>query len=107
MTYHAPFLRPQHRSLIALLVCGVIAGSVSPAVAQSSAYWPQFRGPDRSNVARDTGLLKEWPGDGPPLLWKVSNLGTGMAPVSVADGRIYTLAFRDGTEFAVALDRGP
>jgi outer membrane protein assembly factor BamB len=29
-----------------------------------------------------------------------------MAPVSVAEGRIYTLAFREGKEYAVALDRG-
>ncbi|MGA2253959.1 MAG: PQQ-binding-like beta-propeller repeat protein [Thermoguttaceae bacterium] len=76
------------------------------ALAQSGGYWPQFRGPDRSNVSTEIGLLKAWPKEGPPLLWKVTNLGTGMAPVSVAEGRIYTLAFRDGTEYAVALDRG-
>jgi outer membrane protein assembly factor BamB len=74
--------------------------------AQMGAYWPQFRGADRSNIAKDTGLLKEWPKDGPPLLWKVNNLGTGNAPVSVAEGRVYTLAHRDGKEFVVALDRG-
>lgn len=84
----------------------VLLASVMPLSAQTSAYWPQFRGPDRSNVAKDTGLLKEWPKDGPPLLWKVTNLGSGMAPVSIAEGRIYTVAFREGMEYVVALDRG-
>lgn len=79
---------------------------VIPGSAQTGAYWPQFRGADRSNVSRDTGLLTEWPKDGPPLLWKVTNLGSGYAPVSIAEGRLYTLAHRDANECAVALDRG-
>jgi len=92
-----------HRLIFLMLIATWTGASVS---AQTVAYWPQFRGPDRSNVAKDTGLLKEWPKDGPPLVWKVTDLGTGMAPVSVAEGRIYTLAFREGKEYAVALDRG-
>ena len=91
------------RSLV--LLAGLVAAGV-PQPAQTPAYWPQFRGPDRSNVARDTGLLKEWPKEGPPLVWKVTNLGAGYAPVSIAEGRIYTLAHRDANEYLVALDRG-
>jgi outer membrane protein assembly factor BamB/precorrin-6B methylase 2 len=90
-------------SALSMLVLLVAAGQT---FGQARAYWPQFRGPDRSNVAKDTGLLKQWPEGGPPLEWKVTNLGSGMAPISVAEGRLYTLAFRDGTEYAVALDRG-
>src|ERR1700688_1752757 len=92
-----------HRLIFLALVATWTGASLS---APTPAYWPQFRGPDRSNVARDTGLLKEWPKEGPPLVWKVTNLGSGMAPVSIAEGRIYTLAFREGKEYAVALDRG-
>lgn len=88
----------------ATLFVFVIAGATALSV-QNPAHWPQFRGPGRDNVAKDTGLLKEWPKDGPPLVWKVTDLGNGMAPVSVADGRIYTLAFRDSKEYAIALDR--
>src|SRR5438045_1578862 len=89
------------------LVCGlfliVLPGK---ALSQVPGYWPQFRGPDRTNVSKETGLLRDWPAEGPPLEWKVTNLGSGMAPVSVAGGRLYTMAFREGTEYAVALDRG-
>jgi outer membrane protein assembly factor BamB/precorrin-6B methylase 2 len=90
---------------LGLLVLALVVAPESVS-GQTRAYWPQFRGPDRTNVAKDTGLLKQWPEDGPPLAWKVTHLGAGMAPVSVAEGRLYTLAFRDGTEYAVALDRG-
>src|SRR5262249_28754954 len=69
-----------------------------------SGDWPQWRGPERSGVAPETGLLKEWPKEGPPLLWKGTGLGGGYSTPSVAGGRIYTLGSRDGQEYAEALD---
>ena len=39
--------------------------------------WPGWRGADRTGVSTETGLLKEWPKDGPPLVWKVKGLGEG------------------------------
>jgi hypothetical protein len=33
--------------------------------------WPQFRGADRSNVSKETGLFRKWPTAGPKLLWSV------------------------------------
>src|SRR5262249_13770698 len=42
------------------------------------------------------GLLKEWPKDGPPLAWKVTGLGDGVAPVSVAGGRVFATGNVDG-----------
>lgn len=91
------------------LLIATFAGSILSASLDGQAAagdWTQFRGPGRTNVSPETGLLKEWPKDGPPLLWKVINLGSGYAPVSVAEGRLYTLAHRDAMEYAVALDRG-
>ena len=41
--------------------------------------WPQWRGPARTGVSRETGLLKEWPKDGPPLRWKRTDIGPGLA----------------------------
>jgi outer membrane protein assembly factor BamB len=67
-------------------------------------YWPQWRGPDRSNLSQEKGLLQQWPAGGPPLLWKAVGLGNGIAPVSVAGGRIYTSGYHQGGEFAIALD---
>ena len=53
--------------------------------------WTQWRGPDRSNVSKEKGLLNEWPKDGPPLSWKAVGLGDGVAPVSVVGGRVFTM----------------
>jgi outer membrane protein assembly factor BamB/precorrin-6B methylase 2 len=66
------------------LACGLAAAVPLPA-----ADWPQWRGPARTNVSAETGLLQEWPKDGPPLAWKADGLGDGVAPVSVAGGRVF------------------
>ncbi len=68
-------------------------------------YWPQWRGPNRDNVSSEKGLLKQWPAGGPPLRWRVDGIGEGIASVSIADGRIYTLGYFDGGEFLSALDQ--
>jgi len=41
--------------------------AVLPAAALQAADWPQWLGPDRTGVSQETGLLKEWPKDGPRL----------------------------------------
>ena len=68
-------------------------------------YWPQWRGPNRDNVSPETGLLKAWPAGGPPLRWRVDGIGEGIASVSIAEGRIYTLGYFEGGEFLTALDQ--
>ena len=88
----------RHRGTLLLVL--VLA---APALADD---WPQWRGPNRDNVCKETGLLPEWPKDGPPLLWKAENIGRGFAPVTARDGRLYTLGFGEKDEYAVALDRG-
>jgi outer membrane protein assembly factor BamB len=69
-----------------------------------AADWPCWRGPDRTGVNPETGLLSAWPKDGPPLLWGVSGLGIGYASPWVADGRLYVMGGKGGEEFLHALD---
>ncbi len=71
----------------------------------TGGLWPQWRGPNRDNISPEKGLLKEWPEGGPPLLWRVDGVGEGIASVSIADGRIYTLGYFEGGEFLTALDQ--
>jgi outer membrane protein assembly factor BamB len=58
--------------------------SLAPA-----ADWPQWRGPDRDGVSKETGLLKTWPKDGPPRAWSAKDCGGGYSSVVVAKGAIY------------------
>ncbi len=53
--------------------------------------WPQWRGPHRDGVSQETGLLKEWPKDGPKLLWKVTDAGRGYSTPAVVAERLYLL----------------
>jgi len=57
----------------------------------SAADWPRWRGPNLDGICTETGLLKEWPKAGPPLLWQVTGLGTGYSSVSIVDGKLYTM----------------
>jgi outer membrane protein assembly factor BamB/protein-L-isoaspartate O-methyltransferase len=54
-------------------------------------------------VSAETGLLKEWPKDGPPLAWKGSGLGDGVSPVAVADGRVFSTGYQGDAEYCTAL----
>ena len=55
--------------------------ALAPAVAGLAANpepdWPQWRGPDRNGLSKETGLLKSWPAGGPPKLWSIAELGEG------------------------------
>src|SRR6516162_8601539 len=55
----------------------------------SAADWPQWQGPDRDAKSKETGLLKSWPKDGPPLVWTGKNLGSGFGTPSVAAGMVF------------------
>jgi outer membrane protein assembly factor BamB len=65
----------------------------------SPADWSQWRGPDRAGLSRESGLLKQWPASGPPLVWSVSNLGAGYGSIAVSGDRIFVqgLKGRDST----------
>ncbi len=71
--------------------------------ASAAGPWPRWRGPNLDAKCAETGLLQQWPEDGPPLAWQVEGLGTGYAGVSVVDGKIFTMGRKDGTEHLIAL----
>src|SRR5438045_1019308 len=60
-------------------------------VARGSDSWPTFRGPQRTSVSPDKGLLDKWPEEGPKLVWKAVGAGRGYSSIAIVDGRIYTL----------------
>ena len=69
-----------------------------------AADWPQWRGPARDGISRETGLLTSWPKEGPRQLWAATGLGEGFSGVSVADGRVYTQGQRGGRHYVTAID---
>ncbi|HEY0763261.1 MAG TPA: PQQ-binding-like beta-propeller repeat protein [Pyrinomonadaceae bacterium] len=87
-----------------LLPAILLLALAQQALAQSQASWPQWRGPNRDGISKETGLLKQWPAEGPPLAWKASGAGGGYSSFSVANGKLYTMGLRGEREFVVAFD---
>ena len=87
------------------LFSGILALTISVqrAFCAASFDWPQWQGPDRTAHSKETGLLKEWPKDGPSLAWKVKGLGGGDSTPSIAAGRIYGMSHRGADESVGAL----
>jgi hypothetical protein len=78
-----------------VLLCGSLAGA---------ADWPQWRGPERTGISQEKGLLESWPEQGPPLAWAYKNAGLGFSSFAVAGGKVYTVGTRDKDEIVIALD---
>ena len=66
--------------------------------------WPEFHGPNRDNLSPEKGLLKQWPADGPALLWKYSDCGRGYSGPSIAQGLLFLAGDFPGKEMVLALD---
>ncbi len=76
---------------LSVAVSLVLSLCATPIVLQA-AEWPQWRGPNRNGVSQETGLLKEWPKDGPRLLWHLNDIGSGYSTPSVVGDRLYLLS---------------
>ena len=74
------------------------------ADAANAPYWPAFQGPRGDNISDDTGLLSEWPADGPPLMWTAEGIGQGFSSVSLAGGLIFTAGNINDQTVVTALD---
>ena len=95
-------------SLFALTAAILSAGGAFDALldAQSppAAEWFQWRGPNRDGHSDETGLLKDWPANGPPQVWRATGAGNGFASFSASGGKLFTLGARGNVEYVIAFD---
>ncbi len=92
------------KASVSLLSVLFLSVSVANAADVASNDWPSFRGPNRDDVSQETGLLKQWPAEGPALAWKAEGIGRGYSSVSVAGGKIFTMGDKEGSSHVYALD---
>jgi outer membrane protein assembly factor BamB len=52
--------------------------------------WPQWLGPKRDAVWRETGILESFPKGGPTIRWR-KEIGSGYSGPAVANGRVYVI----------------
>ncbi len=69
-----------------------VGAVVCLCLTAAAADWPQWRGPQRNGISQETGLLKEWPKEGPKRLWQVSDVDYGFSTPGVVGDRLYLLS---------------
>ncbi len=74
--------------LLAWALVSIFVGSLSARAAD----WPQWRGPQRNGISGERGLLKQWPADGPKLVWQLKDIGDGYSTPSIVGDRIYLMS---------------
>jgi outer membrane protein assembly factor BamB len=58
--------------------------------AASARDWPQWLGPERDGVWRESGLIDKFPKEGPKIRWRVP-IGSGYSGPAVVGDRVYVM----------------
>src|SRR5438045_6838886 len=67
-----------------LLLTGVLAA------AARADDWPQWAGPRRDGVWRETGIVEQFPAGGPKVQWRIP-IGGGYSGPAVVGHRVYVM----------------
>jgi outer membrane protein assembly factor BamB len=90
-----------------LLVLACLGGDKPRRSLAAPGDWPGWRGPERTGVSGEKGLLPSWPKEGPKLLWSISGLGGGYAAPAVVGSKLFVMGSRapggSGEEYVHAL----
>lgn len=84
------------RSSITALLISLLAGT---SVAQVANGW---LGPDRTGIYKETALLKQWPAEGPKLLWETTDIGPGFSSVTPTEDVIYITGMKAENDLLTA-----
>ncbi len=77
-----------HMYSLALSVC---LATLSTSVCDAED-WPQWLGPQRDGVWRETGIIKNIPAKGLPIKWRAA-VGLGYSGPAVADGKVFVMDY--------------
>ena len=69
---------------------GILVGLWAWAGTVSADDWPQWLGPQRDGVWRETGVVEKFPTNGLAVQWR-SPIGSGYTGPAVARGRVYVM----------------
>ena len=78
----------------------LIALAMGCAAGLRADDWPQWLGPERDSVWRETGIVSSFPAGGPAVVWR-AEIGSGYSGPAVAQGRVYVFDH----QFAKASDK--
>ncbi len=64
-------------------------------VATAVSAQSQWRGSNRDGIYPESNLLKQWPAEGPKMLWSFQKLGTGQGSVAVSKEKVFVTGIPD------------
>lgn len=82
--------------VLSLILCTCFANILSGQLYE-------WRGPGRTGIYNETGLLKKWPDGGPKLLWDAAGMGFGYSSPTVTDDAIYVTGRKESSDVLIAL----
>src|SRR5689334_18986941 len=86
---HKPKGATVKRTAVACLMLATLLMCAAPTRADD---WPQWLGPKRDGIWRETGLLDKFPEKGPKLRWR-AELAHGYSGPAVSQGKVYITDF--------------
>ena len=89
--------------LLTAVSLSTLGVGIAASVSARAEDWPQWRGPDRSDVSKEKGLLKAWPEGGPKKVWTSDKGGLGYSGFAVVGSTLYTMGAVDGKENLIAI----
>jgi len=75
----------RHYSRKILVIMVLITSLLNASFGQQYGW----RGPGRTGIYNEKGLMKAWPSSGPSLLWEAEGIGKGYSSATVTDDAIY------------------
>jgi len=89
------------KSIFPKLLLSLFFCTTSVTIVYCQLY--EWRGPDRTGIYNETGLLKKWPDGGPKLLWEAAGMGDGYSSATVTNDAIYVTGRKDISDVLTAL----
>jgi outer membrane protein assembly factor BamB len=89
------------KSFFSKLLLSLLFSTTTVSLINCQLY--EWRGPDRTGIYNETGLLKKWPDGGPKLLWEADKMGDGYSSVTVTDDAVYVTGRKDSSDILIAL----
>ena len=84
-------------SVVRAALAAVVLAGLAPLVKADD--WPQWMGPERDDVWRETGLVEKFPKEGPKVLWRYKIHG-GYSGPAVANGLVYVMDYQTNADVA-------
>jgi outer membrane protein assembly factor BamB len=100
LVYTTPMHSMSSLRLVALSILLSVSG------ISRAADWPQWLGPNRDSIWRETDILDRFPTNGPPVRWRTA-IGAGYSAPSVANGRVYVTDRQRTSETSAGTNASP